>query len=109
MLIRTLPALLVGGALALAAGAARADSIDGHWCTENGLRLSIQGPSFVSPGGARMMGDYTRHGFSYEAPAGEPGAGGRVDLTLQGETMVSARAASGSIDPVWRRCGPPTS
>jgi hypothetical protein len=96
------------GAVALAAPA-RADSIDGNWCTESGLRMTIQGPSFVSPGGARMTGDYTRHGFSYDAPAGEPGAGGRVMLTLQGETLVRAQAAAGSIEPTWRRCGPPVS
>jgi hypothetical protein len=56
-----------------------------------------------------MTGDYTRHGFSYDAPAGEPGAGGRVMLTLQGETLVRAQAAAGSIEPTWRRCGPPVS
>jgi hypothetical protein len=109
-LSRTLPAitaLLLG--CALAPGAARADAIDGHWCTEGGLRLTIQGPAFVSPGGRRMEGQYDRHGFSYEAPAGEPGGGGRVDLRLQGDTMVRAQAANGSIDPVWRRCGPPVS
>lgn len=92
-----------------AAGVARADSIDGHWCTEGGLRLTIQGPNLVSPGGARMAGDYTRHGFSYAAPAGEPGGGGRVDLALMGENAVRAQAAAGGIEPLWRRCGPPVS
>jgi hypothetical protein len=100
--------LVLLGTLAFAP-AARADSIDGNWCTENGLRMTIQGPSFVSPGGSRMAGDYTRHGFSYTAPSGEPGGGGRVDLMLQGENLVRAQAASGSIEPTWRRCGPPVS
>jgi hypothetical protein len=104
-----LAALCLCAALALAPGVARADSIDGHWCSEGGLRLTIQGPAFVSPGGRAMRGDYDRHGFSYDAPAGEPGAGGRVSLRLQGETMVRAQASAGSIEPVWRRCGPPVS
>jgi hypothetical protein len=105
--IRCIPLALLG-AVALAAPA-RADAIDGNWCTESGLRLTIQGPNLVSPGGARMTGDYTRHGFSYDAPSGEPGGGGRVILTLQGDTLVRAQAAAGSIEPTWRRCGPPVS
>jgi len=107
ILTRCIPLALIG-AVALAVPA-WADSIDGNWCTESGLRMTIQGPSFVSPGGARMQGDYSRHGFSYTAPSGEPGAGGRVELVLQSENLVRAQAASGSIDPTWRRCGPPVS
>jgi hypothetical protein len=100
--------LLAGGLLALA-GPARADAIDGHWCSDGGLRLTIQGPSLLSPGGARLAGDYTRHGFSYTAPAGEPGAGGRVEMRLMGETMIRVQAENGPMEPVWRRCGPPVS
>jgi hypothetical protein len=90
-------------------GRARADAIDGNWCSEGGLRLTIQGRSLLSPGGARMEGEYDRHHFSYTAPAGEPGAGGRVDLQLMGENLVRVQAAAGSIEPLWRRCGPPVS
>ncbi len=105
------PALLFSLAIAgvLGRGHGDADSIDGHWCTENGLRMTIQGQSMLSPGGARLAGDYSRHGFGYVAPAGEPGAGGRVELVLQGENLVRAMAAQGSIEPLWRRCGPPVS
>ena len=99
--------LLLGGVFA--PGVARADAIDGHWCSEGGLRMTIQGPALVSPGGVRMAGDYTRHAFSYAAPAGEPGGGGRVDLRLMGENAVAAQAETGSIEPLWRRCGPPVS
>ena len=102
-------AALLGAVSLLASGAARADAIDGHWCSDGGLRLTIQGPALLSPGGARMDGDYTRHGFSYTAPAGEPGAGGRVGLRLMGENAVRVQAANGTIEPVWRRCGPPVS
>ncbi|WP_439547921.1 hypothetical protein [Falsiroseomonas sp.] len=101
-------ALLAGG-VAMAPGMARADAIDGHWCSDGGLRLTIQGPNLLSPGGARMAGEYDRHGFSYTAPAGEPGAGGRVDLRLMGDNAVRVQAANGPIEPVWRRCGPPVS
>ncbi|PWS34648.1 hypothetical protein DFH01_24270 [Falsiroseomonas bella] len=106
---RSLSALLCGGALLVAAGHASADAIDGDWCTESGLRMTIRGPSLVSPGGAQVNGDYTRHGFSYAAPAGEPGGGGEVRLQLRGDNLMLAEASAGSIERTWRRCGPPTS
>jgi len=102
-------ALLAGLGIALAPGLARADSIDGQWCSDGGLRLTIQGNSLLSPGGTRMAGDYTRHAFSYQAPSGEPGGGGRVDMQLMGENVVRMQAANGTIEPLWRRCGPPVS
>jgi hypothetical protein len=99
------PALAV--ALLGLARPAAADAIDGHWCDEGGLRLTIAGPSIVTPGGARMQGDYDRHGFAYDAPASEPGGGGRVTLRLRGDNLVQVQAAG--LEPLWRRCGPPTS
>jgi hypothetical protein len=86
---------------------ARADAIDGHWCTEGGLRLSIAGPSIVTPGGARLQGDYGRHDFAYTAPASDPGGSQRVTMRLRGENLMQVEAAG--LDPLWRRCGPPTS
>jgi hypothetical protein len=56
-----------------------------------------------------MAGDYTRHAFSYAAPAGEPGGGGRVNLRLLNENAVAAQAETGTIEPMWHRCGPPVS
>ena len=107
--VLSLGALLLGAGIAWLPGTARADAIDGNWCSEAGLRLTIQGRSLLSPGGARMEGEYDRHHFSYTAPAGEPGGGGRVDLQLLGENLVRVQAAAGSIEPMWRRCGPPVS
>jgi len=66
-------------------------------------------PSRAGRARARLSGDDTRHGFAYTAPAGEPGAGGRVELRLMGETMIRVQAENGPIEPVWRRCGPPVS
>ena len=91
----------------LAASPAVADAIDGHWCTDGGLRLTIEGPRIVTPGGTRMQGDYGRHDFAYDAPAGEPGGGGRVSMRLRGENLMQVQAAG--LEPLWRRCGPPTS
>ncbi len=99
--------VLAVGLVALSAPPARADAIDGHWCTPDGMRLTIEGPRITTPGGAQMRGEYDRHGFAYDAPPSEPGGGGRVTMRLMGETMM--RVQGRGLDPVWRRCGPPTS
>ncbi|MEO3472179.1 hypothetical protein AAFN86_09955 [Roseomonas sp. CAU 1739] len=102
----TAPIVVAAGLLGLAAPAL-ADSIDGHWCTDAGMRLSIAGPSITTPGGVRMQGDYGRHDFAYTAPASDPGGGGRVTMRLQGEHLM--RVDGPGLEPMWRRCGPPTS
>lgn len=100
-------ALLTIGAFALP-HAARADSIDGAWCHEKGKRMVITGPSIVTPGGTKAEGDYGRHDFSYTVPAGEPGAGTRIQMVLMGEYRV--RVQEGDAAPVvWERCGPSVS
>lgn len=71
------------------------------------MRLSISGPSIVTPGGARLQGEYGRHDFAYVAPTSEPGGGGRVIMRLRGEDLMQVQAAG--LDPLWRRCGPATS
>ena len=89
---------------ALAANAARADVIDGAWCHDQHGRVIIQGPSVVTPTGARTQGDYTRHSFSYVAPAGDPGAGATIQMMLLNEETVRVR--NGANEETWRRCGP---
>lgn len=98
------------GVFCLTAENAAADAIDGHWCAADGRYLSIQGPQIVTPGGAKMDGNYSRHGFSYVVPAREPGAGETVSMTLVNEQTVHlALGAAGGAPQVWRRCAPPSS
>ncbi len=92
----------------LAACGARADAIDGHWCSARGLMLSIDGPRMVTPGGARIEGDYSRHGFVHVVPAAEPGGGQKAVLTLAGDRLLQRRVGEGEPEP-WRRCAPATS
>lgn len=99
--------LLVAGLL-LVSGTAFADSIDGSWC-RTGARLTISGPTIVTPGGTRMSGQYDRHGFTYVVPAGEPGAGGTVEMRLLGEHDMQSRSAAQGAVQDWRRCDPETS
>jgi len=101
--------------LVTAARPARADAIDGHWCFPDGKRMSIQGPSIVTPGGTPTQGNYARHFFTYVVPPADQGAGSTISMALVNEDTVHLRigTASGSASDgpvqVWHRCGPPTS
>ena len=86
---------------------ARADVIDGNWCHADGRRLSIHGPQIVTPRGARLQGDYTRHSFVYVVPTGEPGSGETVSMILLSEYLMHARqGGDGAPVQVWNRCPP---
>jgi hypothetical protein len=105
MLVR----LLSAAAMLMVAGSAWADSIDGNWCHSDGRRLSIRGPEIVTPGGKIMAGNYSRHGFSYIAPAPEPGSGKTISMALVNENTVHLRVgepAPGAGEEVWVRCSP---
>lgn len=96
-------------ALLLVSGSALADTIDGNWCHADGRRFSIRGPEIVTPAGRTMEGNYSRHWFSYMAPAPEPGAGETIFMTLVNENTVHLRvgqATPGSGEQVWVRCAP---
>ena len=103
-----LVATTIAAGMTLETGAALADAIDGDWCHADGRRLSINGPDIVTPGGARLKGDYDRHHFSYITPASEPGAGAPVAMVLQGELQMQLKPPSGDHQ-TWRRCGKPIS
>lgn len=94
-------------ALSALAGPAFADAIDGNWCHNDGRRFAIRGPEIVTPGGTRMEGNYSRHWFSYTAPAAEPGGGQTINMTLANENTVHLRHGEAASAPeVWVRCAP---
>lgn len=88
---------------------ARADRIDGSWCRPEGDRMTINGPSIVTPAGTATTGDYSRHAFSYVVPQGDPGAGGTIRMILANEDTVLLRTAQSAEPEIWHRCGPPVS
>lgn len=104
-LIRTAVAAL---GLTMLAGPAFADSIDGNWCYNDGRRFTIRGPEIVTPGGKRMEGHYSRHGFSYLVPAPEPGEGQTIVMSLANENTVYLRygEATAGAQETWLRCMP---
>lgn len=101
-------ASMLGIVAFLQVGSARGDAIDCHWCHEDGRRLSIQGPSIATPGGRQLEGEYSRHAFSYAAPAGEAQAGQTIALQLRSETLVEMRPGAAPME-TWRRCTATTS
>jgi hypothetical protein len=91
-----------------AAGAARADAIDGNWCHADGRSLSIKGPQLTMPSGKQIEGDYDRHGFAYVVPAFEPDAGATITMVLVSEAQMRVISPA-QPDQLWRRCGKPIS
>ena len=99
-------AMIAAGALCLASQSARADAIDGQWCL-GPSHFAIDGPSILTPGGNRIQGNYSRHGFVYVVPTNEPGAGSQIDMVLLNEETVQlTRQGQGSAPEIWRRCKP---
>lgn len=83
---------------------AQADAIDGQWCLASSS-FEIHGPRIRTPGGNEITGNYSRHGFSYVIPAGEPGSGSEVVMVLRNEETLTLTRGS-SAEETWRRCKP---
>ena len=110
MLGHRLKLLTAALGLTLVASPALADAIDGNWCHSDGRRFSIRGPEIVTPGGKHMEGNYSRHWFSYTAPAPEPGAGQTIFMALADENTVHLRLGEQTSAPeTWVRCSPSVS
>ena len=110
MLARTCLGAFAALLLSGLASHARADAIDGSWCAEPDLRVTINGPTIVTPGGHPLWGDYSRHNFSYTVPQGEPGAGAVIQMRLLSEyTMQSRSGTDEATVQTWHRCSPATS
>jgi hypothetical protein len=99
--------VLALAALGFCAVPARADAIDGEWCSRQGQRIVIQGPQVVTPDGRATTGLYHRHSFTYEGLDGSPDAGAVIYMDLLNEEEVRVvRVQGGAMGPaqIWRRC-----
>lgn len=91
--------------VSLPAGVARADAIDGDWCSADGQRMSIRGDNIIVPSGKQILGNYSRHAFDYVIPNGDGGAGDTVNIILRNEYLAFSRqGANGDRPTEWRRC-----
>jgi hypothetical protein len=76
-----------------------------HWCHAAGGNLEIHGSDIITPGGAQISGDYTRHTFRYVAPTGERAEGHTINMaSIDDETMHLIVEQPGATIEVWRRC-----
>ncbi len=108
---RALQIGIIGLAIMLGSGvAAHADSIDGTWCSERDYRqMTITGPNATLPGGRHIIGEYTRHRFSFSIPMPDADAGKMMVLRLMGELLMvsvitSADGSMPSEPENWKRC-----
>jgi len=97
----------------LPASGAHTDQIDGHWCFKKpSKQLSIDGPNIVTPHGTRMTGTYDRHGFIYQIPKNEPGAGSFVIMEQLSDDVMHLRTgktrkdAEAAKPQTWGPCPP---
>ncbi|MCO5133757.1 MAG: hypothetical protein M9908_05260 [Phyllobacteriaceae bacterium] len=92
--------------LLAAALPARADQIDGGWCSEDGMkRIHINGPNIEIPSGRKITGAYTRHAFTYTGPAGDPEDGQEIRMVQQSdEHMILYRSTEPDSFEDWHRC-----
>lgn len=101
--------LLAFFAILLFSVPARADAIDGDWCSGDGRMMSIDGPSIRIPSGAQITGEYARHAFRYIGPIGDPEEANDVRMQLRSEDDLRVgRIIDGIEQPQeeWRRCKP---
>lgn len=100
-------AIAVVTGLSMTADPAHADRIDGDWCSADGKHVSIDGARIMIPSGAEISGQYDRHHFRYDGPAGDPEAGQTIEMqVLSDEEMWLQRTIDSEKRPVetWRRC-----
>lgn len=85
---------------------ALADKIDGGWCSKDGTkRIHIDGPNIEIPSGRKITGDYTRHGFTYTGPPGDPEDGQDIRMVQQSEEhMILYRSTKPDSFEDWHRC-----
>ncbi len=88
---------------------ARADQIDGQWCSPSGETMSISGSDVVTPAGNKVTAEYSRHRINYQIPDGEPHAGGKIYADqIDDEHIRVTRIKKVQIEPgthdTWTRC-----
>lgn len=104
-MLQMLRITVAASAIALLPAPALADAIDGDWCSPGGKHIKIDGPKLVTPAGAKIEGNYTRHAFSWVAPASEPDGGKTIYMVLLNDENAEVRIGSPVAKPErWKRC-----
>ncbi|CAN1544647.1 hypothetical protein MCEMSEM23_01910 [Rhabdaerophilaceae bacterium] len=89
---------------------ARADSIDGKWCSEDGkLRIEIKGSTGIWGRGLMIDGTYLRYTYLFTMPAGEPDAGQPVEMRFRRADQRMLVKIGGGEQAFWQTCLPEVS
>ena len=89
---------------------ARADSINGTWCSPGGKRIVISYENVTLDDGNEVYGDYDRHHYVFKMPPDGEWAHKTADIVLGGEDVIYIRYISESgvellPEPEkWTRC-----
>ena len=94
---------LVAVACFAATSTAFADALDGDWCNAKSGKLTINGSSIETPGGQVVSGDYSRHRFSYTAPAGDWNGGKSIVIQQLNEDAMDL-SVDGAAPTRWSPC-----
>jgi len=105
--------ILAAVAVLLPPSKTHADQIDGAWCLKKpAKRLTIDGNKIITPRGSRSTGENTHHGFTYQVPSNEPGAGSVVvmdqlsDDEIHVRTGADRKSAQAAKPQSWGICPP---
>ncbi len=82
---------------------ALADSLDGDWCHADHGKLTIDGSTIITPAGRKLTGEYGRHRFIYDAPAGGWNGGKRIVIQQFSDHLMELKAGEGNAAP-WKPC-----
>ena len=82
---------------------AHADALDGDWCNQQDGKLTIDGSTIFTPGGAKTTGEYGRHRFEYLAPAGDWNSGKRIVIQQLSDQVMELSVGDG-LPHRWKPC-----
>jgi hypothetical protein len=85
-----------------------AHQIDGRWCNK-GRQVTIESPIIITPSGKKIFGEFNRHEFKYEIPAGDSHAGETGHFAAQHDTLAHFTRSGSSQFEEWEPCPSPMS
>ncbi|MEP1209136.1 MAG: hypothetical protein ABJM29_20635 [Rhizobiaceae bacterium] len=97
------PLSLAISVLFVCAGPVWADALDGDWCNPTDGKLTIDGPTIITPAGQSVKGNYGRHRFTYTAPAGDWQAGQDIVIQQYNEQLMELKIGD-QQGRKWRPC-----
>lgn len=95
--------------VSMGGGPAVAEGLDGHWCSPDGQRITVDGPNVITPGGQKTIGAYSNENFYFKLPEKEWHAGSVIWMELKSESTVRVSTVSKNQNGppphgLWKKC-----